>query len=60
MADPKKYEIGLKRKAFNPLKFWGWVLYAMIHSVIVFIVFFYMMRYNTFENGNPVDFWHSG
>ena len=51
MADPKKYEIGLKRKAFNPVKFWGWVLYAMVHSVIVFIIFFYMLRYNTFDDG---------
>ena len=60
LKDPKKYEIGPKRQSFNIVKFWGWVLYGMYHSVVVFIIFMYMPRYNYFDNGMPIDIWHSG
>lgn len=60
MKDPKKYDIGPKRKTFNTTLFWGWIFYALIHSVIVFIIYFYMLHLNMFPNGMAVDFWHSG
>ncbi len=60
MRDPKKYEIGPKKIPFNTTKFWGWSFYGYIHSVIVFIIFYYMLRFNMFPNGMAVDFWDSG
>ncbi len=32
----------------------------MIHSVIVFVVFYVMLNFNAFNGGRTIDFWMSG
>ena len=56
MQDPQLYRIGIENRCFNTKTFWGWFIYGLYHSVIVFYLCFYCQEQSPFTG----SIWLSG